>query len=89
MFAGHCGQRICARCQATDFKRHELRPRQLRVIVDEIIQILKIVVARWRCQSCRYLFTDYPDFRTPLQALRQQEFDAAGTKVRRQRSCFL
>lgn len=64
--AARCGQRICARCQGTQFKRHELRRRQLRVIVANVVQVLSIVVARWRCQSCRRVFTDYPDFRTPL-----------------------
>jgi hypothetical protein len=25
-----------------------------------------IWLARWRCWNCRHVFTDYPDFRTPL-----------------------
>ena len=57
----------CMRCQATGgFTRHELRRRQVRVIVDLTVQVCAIVVARWRCSRCRYVFTDLPDFHPAL-----------------------
>ena len=89
VLTGYCGQRSCMRCQGTKFKRHELRRRQLRVIVEDVVQVMRIVIARWRCQGCRYVFTDYPDFRTPLPALRQLEPLATGPQGSRQRSRFL
>ena len=77
------------RCQGTKFKRHELRRRQLRVIVEDVVQVMRIVIARWRCQECRYVFTDFPDFRTSLPALCQLEPLAAGPRVPGSRSRFL
>ena len=79
--AGHCGQETCARCESGRFARHELRRRKLRVIVDGTVRILSLVIARWRCCHCRYVFTDYPDFRTPLQAIRQFQLAPACSDV--------
>jgi hypothetical protein len=36
------------------------------VIVERKVVALKLLLARWRCRHCRCVFTDYPDFRTPL-----------------------
>lgn len=90
VLAGHCSRESCARCSARGpFARHELRRRKLRVIVDTVVQVLSIVIARYRCGNCRYVFTDYPDFRTPLQAIRQHEHPAPGQNVSRRRPAIL
>jgi hypothetical protein len=62
-----CYRNSCARCEHSGrFAPHELRRRGLRLIVDHTVLCLTIWLARWRCRKCRYVFTDYPDFRTPL-----------------------
>lgn len=64
----------CGRCEANGgFTRHDLRRRQVRVIVDRTVQVCSIVVARWRCSRCRHVFTDLPDFPVALSALRQRQ----------------
>ncbi len=66
-----CYREFCARClKPAPFSPHDLRDRGLRVIVNDMVMVLTVWLARWRCRRCRYVFTDYPDFRTPLQALR-------------------
>lgn len=37
----------------------------MRVIVDLIVQLVSVIVVRWRCTRCRYVFTDLPDFLLP------------------------
>jgi len=62
-----CYRDSCARCAtAGRFAPHDLRRRGLRLIVDHSVLCLTVWLARWRCRKCRYVFTDYPDFRTPL-----------------------
>ncbi len=62
-----CYRKSCARCDAEDrFAPHDVRRRGLRVIVRQTVLCLTVWLARWRCRNCRYVFTDYPDFRTPL-----------------------
>jgi len=62
-----CYRQRCARCDAPGrFAPHELRRRGLRLIVKHSVVCLSVWLARWRCRKCRYVFTDYPDFRTPL-----------------------
>ena len=61
----------CNRCEATGFTRHELRRRSLRVIVELTVQIHSIIVIRWKCSQCGHVFTDLPDFRTPLPTVCQ------------------
>ena len=62
-----CYGKSCARCEHPGrFAPHELRRRGLRLIVDHTVLCLTIWLARWRCRQCHYVFTDYPDFRTPL-----------------------
>ena len=51
---------------ARPFRPHELRRRGLRLIAEHTVLCVTIWLARWRCRECRYVFTDYPDFRTPL-----------------------
>jgi len=58
---------MCGRCgHRGGFKRHDLRPRGLRLIVEHTVLCMTIWLARWRCWKCRHVFTDYPDFRTSL-----------------------
>lgn len=62
----------CNRCKANGgFTRHELRRRKVRVIVELAVHVISIVVARWRCSRCGHKFTDLPDFRPALPALRE------------------
>ena len=58
---GVCYRKRCVRYNATGgFTRHELRRRQVRVIVNLIVEVHRIVIARWRCSQCGLLFTDLP-----------------------------
>jgi hypothetical protein len=60
-------RKFCARCDAKDlFSPHDLRRRGLRVVSDRMVLLMTVWLARWRCKRCRYVFTDYPDFRTSL-----------------------
>ena len=66
-------RKSCARCRNRDrFAPHDVRPRGLRLLVEHAvlhaacIVCLKVWLARWRCCQCGCVFTDYPDFRTPL-----------------------
>ena len=62
-----CYRESCARCEKRKpFARYELRPRGLRLIVNQTVLCLTICLARWRCRGCGYVFTDYPDFRTAV-----------------------
>ena len=62
-----CYQEVCARCDSDKgFVAHELRRRGLRLIVDHAVLCMTVWLARWRCRNCRYVFTDYPDFRTSI-----------------------
>lgn len=82
--AGRCGQQICARCgEEPRFRRHELRYRQLRVIVNSTVLVRQLLIARWRCPACRYVFTDYPSFRPSVQALRQPKSCSVSSAVSR------
>ena len=47
--------------------RHEMRRRHVRVIVELTVQVLWIVIIRWRCSRCRCVFTDLPDFLLPYR----------------------
>ncbi len=65
-----CYAKLCARCKAKDdFASHDVRGRKLRIVLANAVLITTVWLARWRCRMCRYVFTDYPDFRTPLQAI--------------------
>ena len=65
-----CYVKLCARCDARDaFAPHDVRPRGLRIVLDNVVLCMTVWLARWRCRNCRYVFTDYPDFRTPVQAI--------------------
>ena len=62
-----CYRDSCARCDAPGrFAPHDLRRRGLRLIVEHSVLCVTVWLARWRCRECRYVFTDYPDFRTPV-----------------------
>ena len=62
-----CYRLCCAGCNAAGpFAPHDVRKRRLRVIVASQVLVFWILIGRWRCQKCRHVFTDYPDFRTPL-----------------------
>ena len=63
----------CARClNSKRFRPHDVRRRGLRLLVKHArlgtpCVICKTVwLARWECDQCGDVFTDYPDFRTPL-----------------------
>ena len=62
-----CYRKTCARClKLGPFAPHDLRSRGLRLIVEHSVHCVTVWMARWRCRKCRYVFTDYPDFRTPV-----------------------
>ena len=65
-----CYVELCARCKAKDdFAPHDVRRRGLRIVLETSVLVVVVWLARWRCRKCRYVFTDYPDFRTPVQAI--------------------
>jgi hypothetical protein len=61
-----CYRKACARCGKLEFAAHELRRRGLRLVVAQAVLCLTVWLARWRCRDCRYVFTDWPDFRTAV-----------------------
>jgi hypothetical protein len=62
-----CYRKSCARCDAEgQFRPHDVRSRGLRLIASHRVLCMTVWLARWRCWKCEYVFTDYPDFRTPL-----------------------
>lgn len=62
-------------CESTDcplcgdipdeFKLHERRRRQFRVIAGVWVHILWTLLARWKCPLCGHTFTEYPSFALP------------------------
>lgn len=71
--AAKCSKSACPACHAvTCFTRKDIRRRKLRYLrknpVTSILHVAKIAIrlVRWKCFLCKYTFTDYPDFRTPL-----------------------
>ncbi len=62
-----CSLERCARCGSEKpFAPHDLRRRGLRLVVNHVVLCMNVWLARWRCRKCRHVFTDYPDFRTPV-----------------------
>lgn len=62
-----CYRKSCIRCDSGErFAPHDVRSRGLRLIVGHAVLCVTVWLARWRCCNCRYVFTDYPDFRTSL-----------------------
>lgn len=71
--AAKCSKSVCPACHAaTGFTRKDIRRRKLRYLrqnqVTSILHVATIAIrlVRWKCCRCKYTFTDYPDFRTPL-----------------------
>ncbi len=71
--AAKCSKSVCPACHASAcFTRKDIRRRKLRYLrqhpVTSILHVAKIVIrlVRWKCILCKYTFTDYPDFRTPI-----------------------
>lgn len=71
--AAKCSKSVCPACHAASgFTRKDIRRRKLRYLrrnpVTSILHVAKIAIrlVRWKCCLCKYTFTDYPDFRTPL-----------------------
>lgn len=62
-----CCRKSCARCNAIGrFQPHDVRPRGLRLVDGYTVLCVTVWLARWRCCDCGHVFTDYPDFRTPV-----------------------
>ena len=71
--AAKCSKSACPACQnVAGFARKCTRRRKLRYFDQHPTTAQRIVVTaiirlvRWKCIGCGYIFTDYPDFRTPL-----------------------
>ena len=64
-----CSTRICPRCHQKPafFKRHDVRQRQLRVIVGRFIESVLLLLIRMKCPRCGKTFTDYPPFALPYK----------------------
>lgn len=57
----------CPKCkkEPQKFKKHDRRNRKLRVIVEGLIQIMMVIIIRWKCPLCKATFSIYPDFMAP------------------------
>jgi len=85
-----CYGEFCARCQASGpFAPYDVRRRGLRIALKDAVLLMTVWLARWRCRKCRYVFTDYPDFRTPVQAIRCLVAAEPGSELRRAGWCDL
>ena len=71
--SGKCSKSACPACQSTaGFARKDIRRRKLRffdvhqITAQLVVAVVSIRLARFRCLACEYVFSDYPDFRTPV-----------------------
>jgi hypothetical protein len=64
-----CALEICPRCQQKPpfFKRHDVRQRKLRIIVERLILSVLLLLVRRKCPQCGKTFTDYPPFAWPYK----------------------
>lgn len=84
--AGRCSRAACPACNAQDdLSRKDIRRRQLRYFDYDPktkawnVVVCKLRLARWKCGNCTKCFSDYPDFRPPLQTLRVRSINSAGS----------
>jgi len=63
----------CKSCRANGtYRRKDFRRRGLRYLdvcqetQQPVVVRQLIVLVRWQCQACKFVFTDYPDFRPSL-----------------------
>ncbi len=62
-----CYRKFCAACDADGpFAPHDLRPRELRTVANNMVVRFDVYLARWNCRRCGNRFTDFPDFRSSL-----------------------
>ena len=59
----------CPRCHQRPpmFKLHDVRQRNFRVIIENLVHLLQGLLARWKCTLCGHCFTWYPDFAIPYK----------------------
>jgi len=58
----------CCRCcheKADHYTLHECRKRTLRIVIQDIVEIVMTFLLRWKCPLCQCTFTDYPVFMIP------------------------
>jgi len=57
----------CRSCheESDDYKLHDRRERQLRVVMEDIVKVIVTFLLRWKCPLCQATFTDYPPFIKP------------------------
>ena len=73
----HCGESS----KITQFRRHDYRRRQFRVIQGRLIYKITGTVPRWRCSQCTRTFTDYPSFAIPYRQYTQPQVLAILTPI--------
>lgn len=49
------------------FKLHDVRQRNFRVVIENLVHLLQGLLARWKCTLCEHCFTWYPDFALPYK----------------------
>ena len=90
-----CSRSVCSACLAQnclvrkDIRRRKLRffsTNRLTLILHVIVTVIRLV--RWKCTLCNYTFTDYPDFRTPIQTLRFESTSPISQQLSRFRFPF-
>lgn len=62
-----CYRKVCGGCgEKGPFAPHDVRDRELRVIVANEVHRCRVWLARWHCPHCAKRFTDFPFFRFAL-----------------------
>lgn len=64
-----CYLPACPRCNLTpdQFRRHDKRKRQFFLIVEQLLEVVIGLLARWKCPGCGKSFTQYPAFALPYK----------------------
>lgn len=46
---------------------HDQRKRKVKAVVDVLVEVITVVLVRWKCGMCRKTFTLYPEFLQPYK----------------------
>ncbi len=62
-----CMPTCCSSCheKSDNYKLHDRRKRQLRLVAEDIVKVVITFLLRWKCPLCHTKFTDYPPFVKP------------------------
>lgn len=65
----HCHLPPCSDCKVNsdNFRLHDKRKRQFYVIIEQFLEVVIGLLARWKCSGCGKSFTEYPAFALPYK----------------------